>query len=88
MKRIGLILAAVVYGSLTVQSQNLESKKSATSDSKVIVAKVHSVGLENNLLEDSPDRNVSIYLPPGYEDSLHHRYPVIYFLHGFTQDHD
>lgn len=33
--------------------------------------------------DDSPVRNVSIYLPPGYDQSIS-RYPVIYYLHGFT----
>lgn len=49
----------------------------------LITAVVHSVGLEDNLLGDSPDRDVTIYLPPGYEESGE-RYPVIYLLHGYA----
>lgn len=45
---------------------------------------VHGPSLEGNLEGDSPDRPVSIYLPPGYETSPERRYPVVYFLHGFT----
>jgi S-formylglutathione hydrolase len=52
----------------------------------IIRVDVHSPGLEGNLLDDSPLREVSIYLPPGYEDDEDKRYPVIYFLHGFLQD--
>ena len=53
-----------------------------------IVDQVFSPGLENNLLGDSPDRAVKVYLPPDYyEDSLKH-YPVIYLLHGYYSDHD
>jgi enterochelin esterase-like enzyme len=48
--------------------------------------KVHGKGLENNLEGDSPDRDVSIYLPPSYKTSPKRRYPVIYFLHGFTDN--
>ena len=44
---------------------------------------VHSPSLEDNLLGDSADRNVTIYLPPGYDDSPDKRYPVVYLLHGF-----
>ena len=44
---------------------------------------VHGASLEGNLSGDSPDRQVSIYLPPGYEKSRQ-RYPVLYLLHGFT----
>jgi len=46
--------------------------------------KVHSQALEGNLEGDSPDRDVSVYLPPSYKTSAQRRYPVVYMLHGFT----
>jgi enterochelin esterase-like enzyme len=48
--------------------------------------KIHGVHLEGNLLGDSADRYVSIYLPPGYRTNTKKHYPVVYFLHGFTDD--
>src|SRR6478609_3284304 len=30
-------------------------------------------------------RNYRIFLPPGYFDNVQKRYPVIYFLHGWSQ---
>ncbi|WP_420148307.1 alpha/beta hydrolase [Spirosoma sp.] len=48
--------------------------------------KVHGKGLEGNLAGDSPDRDVSIYLPPSYKAESKRRYPVVYFLHGFTDN--
>jgi S-formylglutathione hydrolase len=45
---------------------------------------VHGKLLEGNLLGDSPDRRVTIYLPPSYQADTHRRYPVVYMLHGFT----
>lgn len=45
---------------------------------------VHSPALEGNLLGDSADRNVTIYLPPGYDENAGQRYPVLYLLHGYT----
>lgn len=45
--------------------------------------KVHGKSLEGNLEGDSPDRDVSIYLPPGYESQRNQRYPVLYLLHGY-----
>ncbi|WP_223860720.1 alpha/beta hydrolase [Spirosoma validum] len=48
--------------------------------------KVHGKGLEGNLEGDSPDRDVSIYLPPSYKAESKRRYPVVYFLHGFTDN--
>jgi S-formylglutathione hydrolase FrmB len=46
--------------------------------------KVHGKALEGNLEGDSPDRDVSVYLPPGYETDRNRRYPVVYLLHGYT----
>lgn len=48
--------------------------------------KVHGKSLEGNLDGDSTDRDVSIYLPPGYKTEKNRRYPVVYMLHGFTDD--
>jgi enterochelin esterase-like enzyme len=45
---------------------------------------VHGPTLVGNLDGDSPDRPVSVYLPPGYEKNPQQRYPVLYLLHGFT----
>lgn len=47
---------------------------------------VFSVALEGNLSGDSPDREVSIYLPPSYRAAESRRYPVVYMLHGFTDN--
>ena len=45
---------------------------------------VHGTALEGNLAGDTPDRAVSVYLPPSYAASPDRRYPVVYMLHGFT----
>jgi S-formylglutathione hydrolase len=50
--------------------------------------KVHGKALEGNLEGDSPDRDVSIYLPPSYARERNRRYPVIYLLHGYTDSDD
>jgi S-formylglutathione hydrolase FrmB len=46
--------------------------------------KVHGKALEGNLEGDSPDRDVTVYLPPSYATSRTRRYPVIYLLHGYS----
>ncbi len=51
-------------------------------EGKVVVDKLYSELLENPGGEN-PTRRVTVYLPPGYEES-NDRYPVIYYLHGFT----
>jgi enterochelin esterase-like enzyme len=45
---------------------------------------VHGPSLEDNLAGDSADRQVSVYLPPGYAKEKRRRYPVLFLLHGFT----
>jgi S-formylglutathione hydrolase len=50
--------------------------------------KVHAKSLEGNLEGDSADRSVSVYLPPSYTKDKARRYPVVYFLHGFTDSDD
>src|SRR5215468_10851617 len=45
--------------------------------------KVHGKSLEGNLEGDSPDRDVTVYLPPSYATDRARRYPVIYLLHGY-----
>ena len=51
---------------------------------KLVRDKVHGSSLENTVTGESPDRNVAVYLPPGYGVDLEKRYPVIYLLHGFN----
>lgn len=48
--------------------------------------KVHGKGLEGNLEGDAADRNVCVYLPAGYKSNSKRRYPVVYFLHGYTDN--
>lgn len=49
---------------------------------------VHGKSLEGNLEGDSPDRAVMVYLPKSYPTQRGRRYPVLYLLHGFTDDID
>jgi enterochelin esterase-like enzyme len=44
---------------------------------------VHGKALEGNLEGDSPDREVTVYLPPSYATDQARRYPVVYLLHGY-----
>lgn len=55
---------------------------SSFAQGKVEISTLYASSLENPGGED-PERRVTVYLPPGYETS-DERYPVIYFLHGFT----
>ena len=46
--------------------------------------KVHGKALEGNLMGESAEPEVSIYLPPSYGADRSRRYPVVYLLHGYT----
>jgi S-formylglutathione hydrolase FrmB len=73
MKKIILLLFFIQIAYL-VQAQY--------SSGKIIYDRLYSAALENNGGED-PTRRVTIYLPPDYDETTI-RYPVIYYLHGFT----
>ena len=47
---------------------------------------VHSKALEGNLIGDPADRDVTVYLPPSYASNPEKRFPVLYMLHGFTDN--
>jgi len=53
-----------------------------SSKGKIIVETINSAALQNTGGEN-PVRSVTIYLPPNYDQTTN-RYPVIYYLHGFT----
>ena len=43
---------------------------------------VHGKALEANTQGDSPDRAVTVYLPPSYAGDQNRRFPTVYLLHG------
>lgn len=45
---------------------------------------VSSLVLKDNPLGDPRRREVPVYLPPSYGSAKGRRYPVLYYLHGFT----
>jgi len=53
------------------------------ASSRVIIEKFDSVVLKGNPLGDPSEREVSIYIPPGYDANSDSKYPVVYGLVGF-----
>ncbi len=51
---------------------------------KVDRIKVHGAALEGNLEGNDADRDVFVFLPPGYDANRTRRYPVVYALHGYS----
>ncbi len=75
----GLILAVTLAGAILGQGQGTTAAKQGTVEH----IKVHGKALEGNLENDSPDRDVFVYLPPSYSTETARRYPVVYMLHGY-----
>ncbi|GAB3933951.1 alpha/beta hydrolase [Larkinella terrae] len=80
------ILPALVIGFALFFTFPASSQTASTKKGTAERIKVHGKGLEGNLSGDSPDRDVSVYLPPSYKTDKNRRYPVLYLLHGFTDN--
>jgi S-formylglutathione hydrolase len=67
---------------------SVSERTHAASGGTVEKITVHGRALEGNLEGDSADRDVMVYLPPSYKTEPNRRFPVVYLLHGFTDDTD
>ena len=83
------VLAVVVAGAL-LQAQGRGGRAGAPTPAGAPAATgsieritVHGKALEGNLEADSPDRDVTVYLPPSYATDQKRRFPVVYLLHGY-----
>ncbi|MDQ1098427.1 MULTISPECIES: alpha/beta hydrolase [Chryseobacterium] len=74
MKKAGILIITFLLSIQFLSAQNIPV-------GKVVTTYITAKSLQNKAGEN-PQRRVSVYLPPGYEQS-EKRYPVIYFLHGF-----
>ena len=78
MKYLFLSLCVLITFSTEAFAQNKE-----VPEGRVIFERFTSEAILNNPGGEDAMRRVTVYLPPGYDESVK-RYPVIYFLHGFT----
>lgn len=60
----------------------------AQQSGEIIKKIIHSKLLEKTITKESPDRNVSIYLPPSYAHNKNKHYSVVYLFHGFAGTDD
>ncbi|MEO9004625.1 MAG: alpha/beta hydrolase-fold protein [Ginsengibacter sp.] len=78
---MSLVSALLLLVSINVIGQNTNVNSDHSKKGKVIVEKFLAPSLQGNHSGEDSMRRITIYLPPGYEESKE-RYPVIYFLHG------
>jgi S-formylglutathione hydrolase FrmB len=80
------VLAVAVGAAAMMQAQGRGGGPAAAAAPRVGTVEritVHGKALEGNLEGDSPDRDVTVYLPPTYAVDQNRRYPVVYLLHGY-----
>ena len=77
-RRVGM--AALVALAFAAPSMGQSPAKKGTIEH----IKVRGAALVGNLQGESPERDVFIYLPPGYAANRNQRYPVVYLLHGYS----
>ncbi len=77
------VVVLVVGLAVSLTAQGRGGRPAATGAGKVERVTVHGKALEGNLEGDSPDREVTVYLPPSYQTDQARRFPVVYLLHGY-----
>ena len=81
-KSIASALAIAAAAAVLLDAQARDDRAVAPAGTVEQIT-VHGAALEGNLEGDSPDRDVTVYLPPGYAADQARRYPVVYLLHGY-----
>jgi S-formylglutathione hydrolase len=79
---MGKILAVALSGTLLAAASAVAEAQTGSVER----VKVHGKLLDGNLSADSPDRDVTVYLPTSYRTAQSKRYPVVYMLHGYTDN--
>jgi len=73
-----------MFRKLLAGAAALAALVAAPADARTDKIKVHGAALEGNLEGNAADRDVYVFLPPSYDASANRRYPVVYFLHGYS----
>jgi len=84
--RTPLCVIAMAISGFTISVLNAQAPAVSNPAIKGAFEKitVHGRSLEGNLEGNSPDREVFVYLPPSYARETTRRFPVVYFLHGYS----
>ena len=79
--RLAALLITIVAVASAGASGALHAQSSGGALERI---RVHGSALDGNLSGDDSTRDVFVYLPPSYSRETQRRYPVVYFLHGYT----
>jgi enterochelin esterase-like enzyme len=78
------IILAVTFPALSQVKTDVPPVVPGAKPATVEHIQIHGAALEGNLEGDAVDRDVFVYLPPGYATQQGRRYPVVYALHGYS----
>jgi enterochelin esterase-like enzyme len=82
---ITLTIAVAMWPALMAQVETIVPPPVAGAKPVTVEhIQVHGKALEGNLEGDAVDRDVVVFLPPGYQKDKQRRYPVVYALHGYS----
>jgi S-formylglutathione hydrolase FrmB len=84
MKNALILLAVAAGAALGQVKTNVPDVVAGARPAGVERIKIHGQALEGNLEGDAADRDVLVFLPPGYAQDRARRYPVVYALHGYS----
>ena len=76
-----LVLGAVAVGQVKTTVPDVVPGARPAAVERITI---HGKALEGNLEGDAVDRDVLVFLPPGYARERTRRYPVVYALHGYS----
>lgn len=85
--KLFLVIALFFVFSLQLAAQvqtEVPSPVPGAKPARVERIKIHGAALEGNLEGNAVDRDVLVFLPPGYDREKSRRYPVVYALHGYS----
>jgi S-formylglutathione hydrolase FrmB len=82
MSSVACVVVLIVGAAIVLDAQG-RGGPAPVGAGKIERITVHGKALEGNLEGDSPDRDVTVYLPPTYASDQSRRFPVVYLLHGY-----
>ncbi|MBO9707926.1 MAG: alpha/beta fold hydrolase [Caulobacter sp.] len=85
--KLACAMAIALSGTTLAEAQVATNAPPPVAGAKPVVLqriKVHSPAIEGNLEGETADRDVLVFLPPGYASHPKQRYPVVYALHGYS----
>ena len=84
MPRTRAVLASMIASVVVVAVGSPSASLAQPAAGTLEPIRVHGPALDGNLSSDDATRDVFVYLPPSYAREPTRRYPVVYFLHGYT----